>query len=208
MSQATGQIDAAPAAAAELPQAGALTAEQLAEIRLARQRGTKITRAAGVAAFSGWTMAVFAGITLLFGLANLVSFLMGAALSVLAYIEVKGSKRIRALDASAPIHLGFNQIALTVVICLYCAWGIIQVVFGPSPYESYLNQGGDVAELIQPIDNMNRAIMSAFYVVLAGISVIAQGCAALYYFTRRRHIVTYLKQTPDWVVEMLRVVAH
>ena len=55
---------------------------------------------------------------------------------------------------------------------------------------------------------MNRAILSAFYAMLLCISVIAQGCTAWYYFTRRRHLTAYLKNTPDWVIEMLRVAAH
>ena len=32
------------------------------------------------------------------------------------------------------------------------------------------------------------------------------GGAALYYFTRRRHIESHLRATPEWVVETLRAV--
>lgn len=189
-------------------QAGGLTTAQVEAIAHARRRGRKITRAAGVAAVSGWTMAVFAFITLLTGLFSIVSLLLGAGLGVVAYFELRGSRKLRDLDLTAPVHLGFNQIALGVLIILYCSWGVLQALVGPSPYDSYLAAGGDTARMIEPIDQLNRAIMSGFYAVLLCVSVVAQGCTALYYFTRRRHMIAYLRETPDWVVEMLRVVAH
>ena len=102
----------------------------------------------------------------------------------------------------------FNQIGLGVLVTLYCSWGIWHAVAGPGPYDSYLAAGGETAKLVEPIDQMNRAIMSAFYAMLLCVSVIAQGCTALYYFTRRRHMIAYLEKTPDWVIEMLRVAAH
>lgn len=183
-----------------------LTREQLHAIAQARWQGRKISRAARVAAFSGWTMAVFAFITLLSGLFSFVSLMLGVGLSIVSYYELRGSKRLRALDDRAPILLGFNQIALLAIIVLYCSWGIWQAVFGPSPYDSYLAAGGDTAELIEPIYELNRAIMSAFYVFILCISVVIQGCGALYYFTRRRHLVAYLRNTPEWVIGMLRIV--
>ena len=98
-----------------------LTGEQLHAISQARWQGRKISRAAGVAAFSGWTMAVFAFITLLSGLFSFVSLMLGVGLSIVSYYELGGSKRLRALDDTAPILLGFNQIALLAIIVLYCS---------------------------------------------------------------------------------------
>ena len=184
-----------------------LTREQLHAISQARRQGRKIRRAAGVAALSGWTMAVFAFITLLGGLFSLVSLILGVGLSIVSYYELRGAKRLRAFDDTAPIHLGFNQIALCAIIVLYCSWGMWQAVFSPSPYDSYLAAGGDTAELIKPIDDLNRAITSAFYAFILCVTVVIQGLGALYYFTRRRHVVAYLRNTPEWVIGMLRIVA-
>ncbi len=188
--------------------AGPLTAAQIKAISHARHQGRKITRAAGVAAFSGWTMAFFSFITLLTGLFSVVSLLLGVGLAAVAYFELRGSKRLRGLDDTAPLQLGFNQVALAGLVILYCSWGMLHALFGPSPYDSYIAAGGETAKMIEPIDQMNRAFVSAFYAMLLCISVIAQGCTALYYFTRRRHMIAYLKNTPDSVIEMLRVVAH
>ena len=188
--------------------ANALTAEQFTAIELARRQGRKISRAATVATVSGWTMGFFAFITLLTGFFSIVSLLLGAALAIVASIELRGAKMLRGLDERGPIHLGFNQIGLAIVVVLYCTWGIWYALAGPSPYDSYLAAGGDIAEMMEPIDKMNRALMTAFYVLVLGVSVVAQSCTSLYYFTRRHHLVRYLRQTPEWVVEMLRVVAR
>ena len=184
-----------------------LAPEQLEALAHARRQGRKISRAASVATFSGWTMAVFAFITLFSGLFSLVALLLGIGLTVVAYVELRGAKRMRQLDDTAPRLLGFNQIGLGAMVSLYCCWGIWQAVAGPSPYDSYLAQGGSTAEMIGQIDNLNRAITTAFYAGLLCATVVAQGFAALYYFSRRRHMVRYLSDTPGWVVETLRIAA-
>jgi hypothetical protein len=125
-----------------------------------------------------------------------------------AYIELRGSRELRRFDETAPRRLGFNQIALGVMIVVYCGWSIWQAVTGPGPYDSYLAQGGDTAEMIEPIAQLHTAMTSAFYALLLCVSVVAQGCAALYHFTRRRHLIAYLRETPAWVVEAMRAVAH
>ena len=53
-------------------QAAALTHEQLLALTEARRQGRRISRAAVVAAVSGWTMACFAFITVLFGIFSVV----------------------------------------------------------------------------------------------------------------------------------------
>jgi hypothetical protein len=225
MTRATEQIDTAPArppvpatrpvGPAQCAAAGAtdgtpvaLTHEQLVAITQARRQGRKISRAATIAAVSGWTLAIFAFLTLLGGLFSLTSLLLGVGLGIVAYIELHGSKALRRFDETAPRRLGFNQIALGAMIVVYCGWGIWLAVAGPGPYDSYLAQGGDTADMIAPIDRLNRSITSAFYTLLICVSVIAQGCASLYYFTRRRHMIAYLSKTPAWVIEALRVAAH
>jgi hypothetical protein len=187
---------------------GALTREQVEAITQARRQGRKISRAATVAAFSGWTLAFFAFVTLLSGLFSLASLLLGVGLGVVAYIELRGSRGLRRLDETAPRQLGFNQIALGAMVAVYCGWGMWKAVAGPGPYDSYIAAGGDTAEMIEPIDRLHRSIMSAFYALLICVSVVAQGCASLYYFTRRRLLLAYLSKTPAWVIEALRVVAH
>jgi hypothetical protein len=113
-----------------------------------------------------------------------------------------------AFFAFISVLMGLFSLVLGVMILFYCSWGIWQAVFGPGPYDSYYAEGGDTAEMIQSIDQLNRAMISAFYTVLICVSVIAQGFTSLYYFSRRRHMIAYLTKTPAWVIEALRVAAH
>ena len=58
------------------------------------------------------------------------------------------------------------------------------------------------AELLATI----RIALGGMVALIAG-SVTAQGGAALYYYTRRAHIVSFTRDTPDSIVETLRVAA-
>jgi len=181
--------------------------EHLEAIALARQQARKIMRAASVAAFSGWTTAVFAIFTLLGGLFSVPAFLLGAALVLIAHIELKAGKGLRRFDLNAPQRLGFNQLGLWAVLTLYSGWSIAQALLAPGPYESYLAAGGDLANTIKPIARLNMIVTVAIYAALIVCSAIAQGGAALYYFTRRGHMHQFLSRTPPWIVQMLRAAA-
>jgi hypothetical protein len=192
---------------AATPPTPAVSPEQLRALAWARQRSRRISRAALVAAISGWTLAVFAFLTLLGGLFSLPSLLLGLGLTVVAFREIKGSKDLRSMDPAAPGRLGVNQLVLAAMILAYAAWGMVQALTAASPYESYLQAGGPVAESLAPIDRLHRMATFAFYAVVITVSVVAQGSLAAYYFTRRRHVLAFLRETPAWIVDMLRVAA-
>jgi hypothetical protein len=206
-----GPGDAVPprqtSAAASPRTQAAPSPEQMQAIAQARRQGRRISRAAGIAAFSGWTMAFFAIITLICGFFSIPAFLLGAGLAVVASLELRGSKGLRRLDLSAPRRLGFNQIALSVMLIAYGGWGILSALTAASPYEAQLAAGGAVAEALEPIDRLQRALTVLFYTAVIGFSVLTQGCLSAYYFTRRRHLASYLSKTPPWIVDMLRVAA-
>ncbi len=72
---------AAAATARAGPQhGGAISAGQLQLIANARRQARKINRAAGVATFSGWTMVVFAAVSVISGLFSLPALLLGLGL--------------------------------------------------------------------------------------------------------------------------------
>ena len=195
---------AAPAPGAARPVDPPLSAEHLRAIALARWEARKINRAATVAAISGWTMACFACISILGGLFSLKELFVGLGLAAVAWGELRGSKRLRLLDPEAPRRLGFNQILLGVVLLLYGSWGLIQALTAPSPFEHYLAGGGQAAEILEPIDQLNRAVNVIVYAAFLCAGVAAASFGSLYYFTRRRHMVRYLQKTPKWVVETIR----
>src|SRR6185503_12458299 len=87
---------AATATAAQ--QTPGLTPDQLRQIADARLRSKKIRKGVSVAMFDGWTVGLFGGLTLLFGMFSPVGALLGAGMIAVAYVELRGAKRMRLLD--------------------------------------------------------------------------------------------------------------
>src|SRR5690348_1421830 len=101
-----------PLPAAATPTPGAppvLSAEHLQQLAEARQSGRKVRRAIGVATFDGWTIGAFGFLTLLIGITDLTSILMGVGMAAIAWLELRGAARLRRLEAGAGRALGFNQ---------------------------------------------------------------------------------------------------
>ena len=171
---------------------------------LARQRGRKIRRAAGVALFTGWTVSIFAAITLLFGIFSVTALLLGSALAVVGYNEFSGAKLLRRLDLRAPRRLGLNQIGLCGVLIVYSLWSIYSALTGPSPYAAALPSGGEMAGMLGSIERLQTIVTLAVYGALIFFSLIFQGGTAWYYFTRSRHIQAYISETPQWIIDLER----
>ncbi|MHC5024403.1 MAG: hypothetical protein ACYTGG_10925 [Planctomycetota bacterium] len=205
VSTATPSVDApADAAAPSNRSGGPLSAEHMAEIAAARERGRKLRRAIGVAVCSGWTTAVFAGLTLLMGLFDLTTFVLGAVLAAVAWNELAAAKLLRQLDERAPRRLSWNQLGLATAIIVYAAWGTYHALTGPGPYDSYLAQGGEVAEMLESVAALHTAIAVAVYISLVPGTIVLQGGAAWYYATRTRHLREYVLQTPGWIIDLQR----
>jgi hypothetical protein len=199
-------IASAPSATSS-PPTSPFSPEHLQQLGLARQRGRKIRRAAGVAVFNGYTIAIFAGLSLLIGLFSLTSLLIGIALAVVAYNEFAGAKLLRQLDLRGPRRLGFNQLALCAVLITYAVWSIYSTFAGPSPYATALGDVGPdspAAGLVASIEGLHTTITLALYGGLIVGSVIFQGATAAYYFTRARYIRAYLAETPEWIQQFER----
>ena len=184
-----------------------LSAEQLETIALAQRHARPIMRAASVAAFSGWTSAVLAGLTLLTGFGSVSAMAVGAALGVVGMIELRGGKGLRRFDAKAPRRLALNQLALFTILFLYCGFSIITTVKGPNPYDEYMSAGADVANAIRPIARLHTTVTVAFYGLVIVGSAAAQGCGAIYYLTRARRLTDFMAATPPWAVQALQAAA-
>ena len=86
----------------EIPPAsdGPLTPEHHRELALANSRAKTLRKAASVARFNGWTVGVFAASSALFALSSIAGFLTTLGLSVIAYNEFRGRKRLLRFDPS------------------------------------------------------------------------------------------------------------
>jgi hypothetical protein len=174
------------------------------ELELARLRGRKIRRAAGVASFTGWTVSICAAVTLLFGIFSITSLLLGGALAVVGYNEFSGAKMLRRLDLRAPRRLGFNQIGLCGVLIVYSLWSIHSTLAAPSPYAAVLASEGQAAGMLGSIEQLQTTVTLVVYGSLIIVSIVFQGSMAWYYFTRGRYIKTYISETRPCIVDLQR----
>jgi hypothetical protein len=183
-----------------------LSSQQIAELSVARTRARKIRRAAGVAVFSGWSMVVFAGLTLvgaLFG--SVQAIVVGGALGLISLNELRGAAMLRRFDERAPRLLGFNQIALGVLIVAYSVWSLWSGLRMP-PLASLGGSTGD-PEMDAMISDLARVITISLYATLAVVGVVVPVLTALYYFSRAKLLRAFEAQTPSWVIQAMRAAA-
>src|SRR5262245_39628491 len=120
MAHPAREVDAVNAALLADQATDPLTREHRRELALARESAAKIRKASRVAAFNGWSTAIIAALSLPFAFSSLVSLLVTGALSVVAFIEFHGRRRLLNFDPAAATILGWNQLGLLAMICAYC----------------------------------------------------------------------------------------
>lgn len=185
---------------------GPLSAADLDILASTRKRARKVYRAAAVAAFSGWTMAVFAGLTLIavvFG--DLVALVLGVLLSVLAWNEIRGGTRLRQLDPRAAATLGYNQIALGVLIVAYAAWSLWASLHDPSLATLTTATGDPSTDAL--MKDLTKAVTYGLYGGIAIAGIIGPGLTSWYYFSRRRIVCGLIQESPAWAIQAIRAAA-
>lgn len=193
-------VDAAPAAPAPL------TPEQIRALADGRRHAAKVRRAALVAAVSGWSMAVFAGFTLIgvaFG--SMTSLVVGIALAAIAWNELRGGAMLKRLDARGARRLGFNQLTLGVLIVAYAAWSLHRALATPA-LASIGGSTGD-PDIDALVTDLASTVAYGLYGTIAAAGVIVPGLTAWYYFSRGRVVREMRRRTPQWVIETLRAAA-
>jgi hypothetical protein len=181
-----------------------LSAEHLAA---AKPRLNKARAAARVATFNGWTIGVFAALSWPFAFFSVEGVLLALGLSIVAYLEFHGRRRLRQFDPSAATLLGWNQVGLLMLISVYCLWQLWAAFNSPGPFATEMKAQPELGEVLgsaEELDSLYRSIAVAFYGVVSLLTLIFQGLNAIYYFTRRKHIVALLQDTPAWVLDLER----
>jgi hypothetical protein len=199
-----------PEAVQPSPLAGAMLADDplsvshRRELAAARDRAKTIRKAARVAAFNGWTTAAAAAFSAMFLLfdRSALSVAITLGLSIVAYVEFRGRKRLLNFDPSAATMLGWNQLGLLAMIVAYCLWmlsassseavGAMTTQMDSVTKQEMLNMVGD-------LEGLYKTATLAMYGGAIALSVLFQGGNALYYFTRRRHVEDFIAETPQWV---------
>jgi hypothetical protein len=181
-----------------------LSPEQLRELEEARRRGAALRRAVNIARLNGWSIAIFAGLTLLGAFLSWWGLILGVGMAVVAYIEFKGAARIRRLDPSAARMLALNQLFLGALLLSYAVYSLWNAVHGNGEIAKELSQYPELQSMGGDFASLERLMGYLIYGTLAAVAVFVQGGTALYYRSRRRHIEAYVQQTPAWIQQALR----
>jgi hypothetical protein len=180
---------------------------QLRILADARKRSRKVRRAAAFAALSGWSMLFFAIVSaLIAAFGDLTSGLTAAALGVIAVNELRGGRRLARFDESGARLLGFNQVALGILIILYSAWSIYSVLRKPG-MQGMLSQetSSQLSGFVSGDDApLARTLYTAVYTTVAFGGAFATGLTAWYYFSRATVVRRFKSETPPWAIEALR----
>lgn len=177
------------------------------ELALAAQRSRPIQSAARVATFNAWTTAILAVLSAPFALFSLAGFVVFAGLALVAWNEFRGRRRLLEYDPAGVSILGWNQVGLLALISVYCLWAIYSNLWGSASIDAQLRANPQLSAAFGSLDGMSelvKPIVLAFYGTVIALTAIFQGGNALYYFTRRKYLETYVRETPAWVIDLQR----
>lgn len=189
------------APAPPLPADSPLNPAHLAELQLAEKRSKKIRRAAFVASSDACISAIFPGVTALSAVLSPSVILLAIPLGVIAFNSFRGAKRLRALDLTAPRFLALNQIALAATLITYAAISIY-LAANSNAFSSAVTAEPTLAPMLGNISKLYFYISLAIYGGLIVGTVLAQGFAALYYASRKKHLQAYIDSTPPWILQL------
>ena len=186
------------------PAAIALTFEQLAQIVAARKLGAKIDRAVSFATLDGWVTGIFAALTIVGSITSPVGLILGVGMAVVSYHGFQGAKGLKRLDLAAPRRLALNQLAFGAMLFIYGGINTWISYRDPHPLASAGGSEAQVAEILAPYERMVWQIMVGFYLTVMVIAIAGPGLMALYYYRRTKHVMAYLNQTPQWLLDLQR----
>lgn len=183
------------------PQGSPLSPQHLQQLTDAKARARKVRRAASIAALSGWTMLVFAIISLAFAVfSDWSAWAVAIGLLLVSLNELRGGGLLRRADPAGATVLGWNQLILAALLVAYATWSLASALRQPP---SAALQSGD-PDLDATIANISSTITYALYGGMAVLGLLLPGLTSIYYFTRARVVRSFLAETPDWIVEIMR----
>ena len=138
----------------------------------------------------------------LFGEFDLTGLIMGVGLALVAWNEFRGRTMLLRFEPCGCHVLGWNQLGLMALVIGYAAWMLGKALWGANPYEGAIAGEAMLAGPLGSIGQLYKIISLAIYGGLIVGTLIFQGLNSLYYFTRRKHVEAYLRQTPEWVVQL------
>jgi hypothetical protein len=188
-------------AASPSPQSSPLSPQHLHQLSDAKRRAKKVRRAASVAALSGWSMLVFACISLALAFfSDWSAWAVGIGLLLVALNELRGSAMLRRADPAGAKVLGWNQLVLAALLVAYATWSLATSLRQPPGAGM---QSGD-PQIDAMAANITSAVTYGLYGTMAILGLLLPGLTSIYYFSRARIVRSFLAETPAWIVEIMR----
>ncbi len=175
-----------------------LSPQQQEELTRANERAKKVLGATKVATFNGWTIGVFAAVTLLFALFSVTALVVGAGMAIVAWNEFRGRSLLRRFDPHGPRLLGRNQLGFMSLLIGYGLWGIFRTLTNP------MTQFEELEAVVGPVGDLVTNLALAVYGGVVLLSLLFQGLNARYYFARIRLVQDYLSETSAWIIDVQR----
>jgi len=176
----------------------------------------KVKRAAGTARGSAIVTLVIGLLALPFVVVSpsFSGLVVVAGILVVGVREWKGYGKMRRAEAGAASYLGWNQVALVGVITFYCLFQMASfspeevksAALSPEVRSQLAAMPGMAADIDRMIERWAPYAVYGFYSLVMLVSVLAQGMTAVYYFSRRKYVETFNRQTPEWVRQVFREV--
>jgi len=114
---------------------------------------------------------------------------------------------MRRAELGAASYLGWNQGAFVGVITFYCLFQMASfsteevksAAISPEVRLQLATMPGMAADIDRMIDRWAPYAVYGFYSLVMLVSALSQGATAVYYFSRRKYVETFNRQTPEWV---------
>jgi hypothetical protein len=135
---------------------------------------------------------------------SFVGLLLGAGMMAVAYVEIRGAKRLRQLDPAAPKTLAWNQVFLGALLFAYAVFSLWRIYTGRTELAAQLNAYPELADIAGDVERLSKLIGLLIYGTLIAVAIFGQGGTALFYLTRRKYIDAYLRETPQWIIDAQR----
>ncbi|MCK4872832.1 MAG: hypothetical protein KAS72_08920 [Phycisphaerales bacterium] len=192
------------------PMGSPLDESHLRELADARAQLKPIRRASIGAICSAVTLLICAFFSLLIGIFDTTSLVIGLVLTVVGCVELRGALRLRTAQPGAAKLLMCNQLVLAAVLFLYAGHGMYSTLmtdpktFGLSAETIAFTEQNPDFDMGSGIGELARIVMLGFYAGVALFAIFVQGSMAWWYARKERQLRNWRRRTPDWTVDLLQ----
>ena len=190
-----------------------LTEIQMRMLGSSVQTAKPIRKAAGYARASGWMTLFAGGLSVFFSLGSFPGMVLGILLAGIGMRELGLARRLDALDLRAPSQLAINQLALGGALIMYAIWKIAiydsanSVLAGSLASDPTIASMPEMAGTIEQLGQIEYLLSIGVSAVLIVCAFVMQGGTALYYWRKKKKILSLHRHSPGWVLRVHQVMS-